>query len=46
MQAFRPTPELVHGVAVANPFAAAFLRRLGAYSGRPLRRQVLDDLTG
>lgn len=46
VQAFRPTPELVHGVAVANPFAAAFLRRLGAFSGRPLRGQVLDDLAG
>ena len=42
--AFRPTPELVHGVAVDSPYAAAFLRRLGAFSGHPLREQVLRDL--
>ncbi|NNC28840.1 hypothetical protein HKM21_06135 [Longimicrobium terrae] len=33
--AFRPTPELVHGVTVANPFLAGFLKRLGYYSGKP-----------
>lgn len=42
--AFRPTPELVHGVDVGNPYMAAFLRRLGAFSGRPLRADVLRDL--
>lgn len=42
--AFRPTPELVHGVDVGNPYLAAFLRRLGAFSGRPLRADVLRDL--
>jgi len=42
--AFRPTPELVHGVEVGNPYMAAFLRRLGAYSGRPLRGDLLRDL--
>ncbi|HEX2078111.1 MAG TPA: hypothetical protein VHG08_10395 [Longimicrobium sp.] len=32
---FRPTPELVHGVTVANPFLADMLRRLGYFSGKP-----------
>lgn len=44
VQEFRPTPELVHGVNVGNPFMAAFLKRLGAFSGRPLRSEVLRDL--
>lgn len=43
---FRPTPELVHGVSVENPYLAAYLRRLGAYSGRPLREDVLRDVEG
>jgi len=42
--AFRATPELVHGVDVGNPYMAAFLRRLGAFSGRPLRADVLRDV--
>lgn len=32
--AFRPTPELVHGVSVSNPFLADHLRRAGAFSGK------------
>ncbi|WP_420127712.1 hypothetical protein [Longimicrobium sp.] len=32
---FRPTPELVHGVTVANPFLADMLRKLGYFSGKP-----------
>ena len=44
VQAFRPTPELVHGVNVGNPYMANFLKRLGAFSGRPLREDVLRDL--
>jgi hypothetical protein len=32
--AFRPTPELVHGVAVSNPYLADWLRRAGAFSGK------------
>ena len=31
---FRPTPELVHGVTVANPYLAGFLRKLGYFSGK------------
>lgn len=33
VEAWRPTPELVHGVAVANPEMALMMRRLGWYSG-------------
>ncbi|HEY0779752.1 MAG TPA: hypothetical protein VGD56_17425 [Gemmatirosa sp.] len=31
---FRPTPELVHGVTVTNPYLADALRRAGWYSGK------------
>ena len=34
--AFRPTPELVHGVTVANPYLARLLRQAGYFSGKPL----------
>jgi hypothetical protein len=37
---FRPTPELVHGVAVSNPYLAAYLRRLGVFSGKPLKTKL------
>lgn len=33
--AFRPTPELVHGVTVASPFLATLLRKAGYFSGKP-----------
>jgi len=32
---FRPTPELVHGVTVSNPFLADILKNEGWYSGKP-----------
>ncbi len=32
--AFKPTPELVHGVAVSNPFLATVLKRHKYYSGK------------
>lgn len=32
---FRPTPELVHGVTVAYPGLAIFLRKAGFFSGKP-----------
>jgi hypothetical protein len=35
--AFTPTPELVHGVVVANPYLAGFLRRAGWFSGKGAR---------
>lgn len=34
---FRPTPELVHGVAVSNPFLADYLKQAGAFSGKALK---------
>jgi hypothetical protein len=34
---FRATPELVHGVTVADPMLATLLRSAGIFSGRPLR---------
>lgn len=41
---FRPTPELTHGVSVENPWLAHMMRRLGVYSGSPLREDVLQDI--
>ena len=32
---FEPTPELVHGITVADPVWAGLLRRAGAFSGKP-----------
>jgi hypothetical protein len=34
---FTPTPELVHGVAIADPQWASLLRRAGAFSGKGIR---------
>lgn len=34
---FRPTPELVHGVTVNDPRLASVLRRVGVFSGKPLK---------
>lgn len=34
---FRPTPELVHGVEVADPALALVLRKLGFFSGKGIR---------
>lgn len=34
---FKPTPELVHGIEVADPLWAGMLRRAGAWSGKELR---------
>lgn len=34
---FRPTPELVHGITVANPELALALRRAGWFSGKTAR---------
>ncbi|MFD4671547.1 hypothetical protein ACFWNN_17560 [Lentzea sp. NPDC058450] len=38
---FRPTPELVHGVAVSDPLWAMALRRARVFSGKPVRGEVL-----
>ena len=34
---FRPTPDLVHGIAVADPAWAGVLRRAGVFSGKKVR---------
>ena len=34
VEAFTPTPELVHGVTVASPELAGVLKKLGAFSGK------------
>jgi hypothetical protein len=31
---FRPTPELVHGVSIGNPFLATVLKRHHYFSGK------------
>lgn len=38
--AFRPTPELVHGVTVGNPFLANWLKKAGFFSGKELKLLV------
>ncbi|MFF3666353.1 hypothetical protein [Microtetraspora malaysiensis] len=40
---FRPTPELVHGVSVADPVWAALLRRAGVFSGKRVRPDLAAD---
>ena len=35
--AFRPTPELVHGVTVGNAGLALLLRKVGFFSGKVLK---------
>jgi hypothetical protein len=40
---FRPTPELVHGVAVSNPYLAAYFRRVGVFSGKVLKADIEPD---
>jgi hypothetical protein len=42
--AFKPTPELVHGISVENPWLAHMMRRLGVYSGQPLREELLKEI--
>jgi hypothetical protein len=37
VEAFRPTPELVHGVEVGHPELALFLRRIGVFSGKSMK---------
>ncbi|GAA0244763.1 hypothetical protein [Cryptosporangium japonicum] len=42
--AFAPTPELVHGVTVADPGWASLLRNAGVFSGRGLKAAYADAL--
>ena len=50
-EAFTPTPELVHGVAVSSPALAHAMRRAGVFSGKRIRHQppptrILRDENG
>jgi hypothetical protein len=38
--AFKPTPELVHGVSVANPMLAKILRNSGFFSGKTIKHDI------
>uniref|UniRef100_A8M6H7 Uncharacterized protein n=1 Tax=Salinispora arenicola (strain CNS-205) TaxID=391037 RepID=A8M6H7_SALAI len=37
---FRPTPELVHGISIADPLWASMLRAGGAFSGKVIKSGV------
>ncbi len=37
VHAFRPTPELVHGVTVGHPGLALALRKMGVFSGKEIK---------
>ncbi len=37
--AFKPTPELVHGVTIANPFLATILKKNKVFSGKAFKQQ-------
>ncbi|MBO3745945.1 hypothetical protein J5X84_07680 [Streptosporangiaceae bacterium NEAU-GS5] len=43
--AFRPTPELVHGVTIADPVWAGLLRRAGVFSGKRIKPELAKDAT-
>jgi|LSQX01.1.fsa_nt_gb hypothetical protein len=40
VERFTPTPELVHGVAVASPLLAKVFRKAGIFSGKEVRAAV------
>ncbi|SET49858.1 hypothetical protein [Nonomuraea wenchangensis] len=40
--AFKPTPELVHGVTVADPVWASLLRRAGVFSGKQVKPDLVE----
>ncbi len=40
---FRPTPELVHGVSIADPVWAGLLRRAGVFSGKQVKPDLAAD---
>ncbi|MGW4679442.1 hypothetical protein ACWEOS_13350 [Micromonospora taraxaci] len=41
---FRPTPELVHGVSIADPAWASILRAAGAFSGKKIKGGLESSL--
>jgi len=42
--AFKPTPELVHGVTVANPYLATVLKRHKYFSGKKSKNVFLENI--
>ena len=40
---FTPTPELVHGVEVADPVWASLLRRAGVFSGKHIKPDLAAE---
>lgn len=38
----RPTPELVHGITIGNPYLATFLRKAGFFSGKHIKPSHLN----
>jgi hypothetical protein len=40
---FEPTPELVHGVTIADPVWASLLRRAGVFSGKRVKPDLAED---
>jgi len=42
VEAWRPTPESVHGVVVNHPELALFLRKIGVFSGKSLKLAQLS----
>lgn len=38
---FKSTPELVHGVAIANPFLASLLKEQGYFSGKKAKKIIV-----
>ncbi len=40
VERFAPTPELVHGVAVASPLLAVVFRKAGIFSGKQAKRDI------
>jgi hypothetical protein len=42
IHAFRPTPELVHGVTVGHPGLALALRKMGVFSGKEVKIPQAD----
>lgn len=42
-QPITPTPELVHGVSIADPVWASLLRRAGVFSGKHIKPDLAED---
>lgn len=42
---FEPTPELVHGVSIADPVWAGLLRRAGVFSGKKIKADYVGILS-